>query len=290
MKKIGFIGLGVMGNPMAEHLLNKYQNLYVYTRSKEKAESLVNSGAIWCETVSELAKNCDVIVTIVGLNTDVQDIYLGKNGLINSCNPHTILIDMTTSSPTLAKEIYQKALLKELNVLDAPVSGGDLGAKNATLSIMVGGDEEIFNRCKGIFDTLGKNIVYQGPSGSGQHTKMVNQIVISGTMIGMVEAIVYAKHANLNIDTVLQSISSGAAASWQLDNNASKVVKKDYNPGFFIKHFIKDMHLAQDEARNVAIDLPGLDLVESLYTSLMENGYGNLGTQALIKYYEDNEI
>ncbi len=290
MKKIGFIGLGVMGNPMAEHLLNKYKELYVYTRSKTKADNLINNGAIWCETVSELAQKSDVIVTIVGLHTDVQDVYLGKNGLVNSCKPHTILIDMTTSSPTLAKDIYQKALLKEINVLDAPVSGGDLGAKNASLSIMVGGDEEVFNKCKDIFETLGKNIVYQGPSGSGQHTKMVNQIVISGTMIGMIEAIVYAKHANLNIDTVLQSISKGAAASWQLDNNAPKAISKDYNPGFFIKHFIKDMRLAQDEARNVAIDLPGLDLVESLYTSLMENGYGNLGTQALIKYYEDNEI
>ncbi len=290
MKKIGFIGLGVMGEPMAEHLLQKYQEIFVYTRSEKKAEGLIEKGATWCASVSELAQKCDLIVTIVGLHTDVQDVYLGKSGLINSCNPKTILIDMTTSSPTIAKEIYQKALTKDIYVLDAPVSGGDIGAKNGTLSIMVGGDEEVYNQCLEIFNTLGKNVVYQGPAGSGQHTKMVNQIVITGNMIGMVEALVYAKQANLNVATVLKSISRGAAGSWQLENNAPKIISKDYNPGFFIKHFIKDMHIAQDEARNGALDLPGLDLVESLYTSLMENGYGNLGTQALIKYYEDDEF
>jgi len=289
MKKIGFIGLGVMGQPMAKHLLNKYNEVYIYSRTEKKAEALIEMGAIWCQTISELAQKCDLIITIVGLHTDVQDIYLGKSGLINSCSQNTILIDMTTSSPTLAKEIYQKALTKNIKVLDAPVSGGDIGAINASLSIMVGGDEAVFNATKEIFDTLGKNVVYQGPAGSGQHTKMVNQIVIAGNMIGMVEALVYAKQANLNVETVLKSISRGAASSWQLDNNAPKMIKKDFNPGFFIKHFIKDMHLAQDEARNVALDLPGLDLVESLYASLMENGYGNLGTQALIKYYQNEE-
>ncbi|QVK17213.1 NAD(P)-dependent oxidoreductase [Mycoplasmatota bacterium] len=290
MKKIGFIGLGVMGIPMALHLLDKYKALYIYTRTEKKAEPLIEKGATWCPTIGDLAQNCDLIITIVGLHTDVQDVYLGKNGLINSCNPNTILIDMTTSSPSLAKEIDQKARTKNIHVLDAPVSGGDVGAQNATLSIMVGGDEDIFIECKEIFDTLGKNVVYQGHAGSGQHTKMVNQIVIAGNMIGMVEALVYAKQANLNVEAVLKSISKGAAGSWQLDNNAPKIVSKDYKPGFFIKHFIKDMHLAQDEARNVALDLPGLDLVESLYSSLMENGYGNLGTQAIIKYYEDDTI
>ncbi len=290
MKKIGFIGLGVMGNPMAEHLLDKYHELSIHTRTKKKAENLIAKGAVWYDSVAELAQHCDVIITIVGMHTDVQDIYLGKSGLINSCNPNTILIDMTTSSPTLAKDIYQKGLNKNIYVLDAPVSGGDIGAKNATLSIMVGGDKQIFLDCKEIFETLGTNIVYQGPAGSGQHTKMVNQIVIAGNMIGMVEAIVYAKQANLDVNTVLESISKGAAGSWQLTNNGPKILNKDYTPGFYIKHFMKDIHLAQDEARNVALDLPGLDLVESLYASLMENGYGNLGTQALIKYYEDEEF
>lgn len=290
MFKIGFIGIGVMGKSMAEHLLNKYKELYVYTRTKTKADSLIEHGAIWCESVAELAKNCNLIITMVGLQSDVQDIYLGKNGLLTNVLPDTILIDMTTSSPTLAIDIYQKALAKNVNVLDAPVSGGDVGAMNASLSIMVGGDEEVFIKCKEIFETVGQNIVYQGKAGSGQHTKMVNQIVIAGNMIGMVEAMVYAKQANLDVQNVLNSISKGAAGSWQLDNNAPRILNKDHNPGFFIKHFIKDMHIAQDEARNVAIDLPGLDLVESLYTSLLENGYGNLGTQALIKYYEDNEL
>ncbi|HEY8364853.1 MAG TPA: NAD(P)-dependent oxidoreductase [Haloplasmataceae bacterium] len=287
MRKIGFIGLGVMGEPMANNLLNKYQEIYIYTRTRKKAENLINKGAIWCDSISELASNCDLIITIVGFITDVQDVYLGKSGLLNYCKPGTILIDMTTSSPSLAKEIYEKAKAKNIYVLDAPVSGGDIGAKNASLSIMVGGDEEVFNECKEIFNTLGSNIVYQGPSGSGQHTKMVNQIVIAGNMLGMVEALVYAKQANLDVEKVLDSISKGAAASWQLNNNAPKILKKDYTPGFYIKHFLKDIHIAQTEARNVAIDLPGLDLVESLYNSLLENGYGNLGTQALIKYYED---
>lgn len=290
MKKIGFIGLGVMGEPMAENLLNKYKELYIYTRTPDKAQALIEKGAIWCDSISDLANQCNVIITIVGLVSDVQDVYLGKSGLINSCKEGTILIDMTTSSPTVAKEIYDKAKAKNIYVLDAPVSGGDVGAKNATLSIMVGGDENIFNECLPIFETLGKNIVYQGEAGSGQHTKMVNQIVIAGNMLGMIEALVYAKQAKLDIEKVLQSISKGAAASWQLDNNAPKVIKKDYSPGFYIKHFLKDIHIAQDEARKQALDLPGLDLVESLYASLLENGYGNLGTQALIKYYEDDEI
>ena len=290
MKKIGFIGLGVMGEPMAMHLLEKYHELYVYTRTKKKADAIINKGAIWCETIGELAEKCEIIITIVGMHTDVQDVYLGKSGLVNVCNPHTILIDMTTSSPSLAQEIYEKALTKEIFVLDAPVSGGDIGAQKATLSIMVGGDEDIYHECLPIFETLGKNIVYQGKAGSGQHTKMVNQIVIAGNMIGMVEALVYAKQANLDVNRALKSISSGAAGSWQLQNNAPKIINKDYEPGFFIKHFVKDIHLAQEEARNVATDLPGLDLVESLYASLMENGYGNLGTQALIKYYEDEEF
>lgn len=290
MKKIGFIGLGVMGEPMAMHLLEKYHELYVYTRTKKKADAIINKGAIWCETIGELAEKCEIIITIVGMHTDVQDVYLGKSGLVNVCNPHTILIDMTTSSPSLAQEIYEKALTKEIFVLDAPVSGGDIGAQKATLSIMVGGDENIYHECLPIFETLGKNIVYQGKAGSGQHTKMVNQIVIAGNMIGMVEALVYAKQANLDVNSALKSISSGAAGSWQLQNNAPKIINKDYEPGFFIKHFVKDIHLAQEEARNVATDLPGLDLVESLYASLMENGYGNLGTQALIKYYEDEEF
>lgn len=290
MSKIGFIGLGVMGEPMATRLLEAYKELYVYTRTKEKANKIIEKGATWLPTVADVAKVCDIVITIVGLEKDVEEVYLGKNGLINNALPGTILVDMTTSSPTLAREISLRGLEKGITVLDAPVSGGDIGAKKGTLSIMVGGNKEAFEKLLPIFEVLGTNIVYQGPSGSGQHTKIVNQIVIAGNMIGMVEGLVYAKQANLDLPTVLKSIGKGAAGSWQLDNNAPKIINQDYQPGFFIKHFLKDMHIAQEEARKAGLDLPGLDLVESIYNSLLENGYGNLGTQALIKYYADQDF
>ncbi|HEY8435781.1 MAG TPA: NAD(P)-dependent oxidoreductase [Haloplasmataceae bacterium] len=289
MFTIGFIGLGVMGAPMAERLLNRFGELYVFNRTKEKANKLIEKGAIWCDSPAELAKRCNLIFTIVGLPEDVQEVYLGKQGLVHHAEPGTILVDMTTSSPTLAKEISLQALERGVTVLDAPVSGGEIGAQKGILSIMVGGNREAFEKVLPVLEVLGQNIVFQGPSGSGQHAKIVNQIVIAGTMLGMIEGLVYAKTANLDLDAVLKSISKGAAASWQLEHNAPKVIAKDYQPGFYIKHFIKDMNIAQEEARKIALDLPGLDLVESMYNSLLENGYGNLGTQALIKYYMEDE-
>lgn len=289
MFTIGFIGLGVMGAPMAERLLNRFGELYVFNRTKEKANKLIEKGAIWCDSPAELAKRCNLIFTIVGLPEDVQEVYLGKQGLVHHAEPGTILVDMTTSSPTLAKEISLQALERGVTVLDAPVSGGEIGAQKGILSIMVGGNREAFEKVLPVLEVLGQNIVFQGPSGSGQHAKIVNQIVIAGTMLGMIEGLVYAKTANLDLDAVLKSISKGAAASWQLEHNALKVIAKDYQPGFYIKHFIKDMNIAQEEARKIALDLPGLDLVESMYNSLLENGYGNLGTQALIKYYMEDE-
>lgn len=289
MFTIGFIGLGVMGAPMAERLLNRFGELYVFNRTKEKANKLIEKGAIWCDSPAELVKRCNLIFTIVGLPEDVQEVYLGKQGLVHHAEPGTILVDMTTSSPTLAKEISLQALERGVTVLDAPVSGGEIGAQKGILSIMVGGNREAFEKVLPVLEVLGQNIVFQGPSGSGQHAKIVNQIVIAGTMLGMIEGLVYAKTANLDLDAVLKSISKGAAASWQLEHNAPKVIAKDYQPGFYIKHFIKDMNIAQEEARKIALDLPGLDLVESMYNSLLENGYGNLGTQALIKYYMEDE-
>lgn len=289
MFTIGFIGLGVMGAPMAERLLNRFGELYVFNRTKEKANKLIEKGAIWCDSPAELAKRCNLIFTIVGLPEDVQEVYLGKQGLVHHAEPGTILVDMTTSSPTLAKEISLQALERGVTVLDAPVLGGEIGAQKGILSIMVGGNREAFEKVLPVLEVLGQNIVFQGPSGSGQHAKIVNQIVIAGTMLGMIEGLVYAKTANLDLDAVLKSISKGAAASWQLEHNAPKVIAKDYQPGFYIKHFIKDMNIAQEEARKIALDLPGLDLVESMYNSLLENGYGNLGTQALIKYYMEDE-
>ena len=289
MFNIGFIGLGVMGAPMAERLLNHFGVLYVYNRTKEKANKLIEKGAIWCDSPAELAKQCNLVFTIVGMPEDVQEVYLGKSGLVNHAEPGTILVDMTTSSPTLATEISIQALEKGITVLDAPVSGGEIGAIEGTLSFMVGGNRDAYEKLLPIFELLGKNIVFVGPSGAGQHTKIVNQIVIAGTMLGMIDGLVYAKNAGLDPELVLQSISKGAAGSWQIDHNAPKVFNKDYQPGFYIKHFIKDMNIAQEEARKVALDLPGLDLVESMYNSLLENGYGNLGTQALIKYYMEDE-
>lgn len=290
MEKIGFIGLGVMGGPMAERLLAHFGELYVYNRTKEKANKLIEKGATWLDSVADIAKTCQIVFTMIGLPDDVNDVYLGKGGLINNAEEGTILVDMTTSSPTLAQKLSIAGLENGITVMDAPVSGGDVGAQNGTLSIMVGGNKETYEQLLPIFQKLGNNIVYQGPSGSGQHTKIANQIVIAGTMMGMIEGLVYAKNANLDLPTVLQSISKGAAGSWQLNHNAPKVIKNDYQPGFFIKHFLKDLNIAQEEARKIALDLPGLDLVESIYNSLLENGYGNLGTQALIKYYNDEEI
>ncbi|ERJ11536.1 NAD(P)-dependent oxidoreductase [Haloplasma contractile] len=283
---IGFIGLGVMGKPMAHNLIKNGYNVFIYNRTESKAEDLLEQGAIWCESTKELTKNSDLIITIVGTPSDVEELYLNKNGIIHNAKQGTIIIDMTTSTPTLAKRIYQKAQDKGIHTLDAPVSGGDIGAEKGTLSIMVGGDEEVFEKCLPLLTVLGKNIVYQGDAGNGQHTKVVNQIAIAGAVIGVVEALTYAKSSNLDLNKVLQSISNGAASSWQLKHIAPKIIEKDYQPGFYIKHFVKDMQIAQEEAHNMALDLPNLNLVESIYETLIENGFGNLGTQAIAKYYD----
>lgn len=285
MNKIGFIGLGVMGKSMAERLIENGNQLYIYTRTKSSADQLIERGCTWCDTPKEVADNCSVTISIVGEPNDVEHIYFGDNGLLSTEN-ECILIDMTTSEPSLAKKIYEFGLQKDIRTLDAPVSGGDIGAKKGTLTIMVGGDEEVFNKCVPIFKAMGSNITYVGEAGSGQHTKMVNQVAIAGTVIGMVEAITYAKNANLDLMKTIEIISTGAAESWQLKNLAPKVVEKDYSPGFFIKHFVKDINIAIDECRRNGIDLPVLTLVESIYESLIQNGYGNLGTQALYKYYD----
>lgn len=285
MKKIGFIGLGVMGNAMAQNLLRAGFNLFIYNRTKARGENLIELGAIWCDNPIEVAEKSDLTITIVGYPKDVREVYFGENGLLN-VEKETTFIDMTTSEPALAKEIYLAGKEKGIKCLDAPVSGGDVGAKNGTLTIMVGGDEEDFNNCLPVLKVLGDNIAYVGQASFGQHTKMVNQIAISGSVIGMVEALAYASSMDLDVKKVIQTISSGAAGSWQLINMAPRIIDKDYDPGFFIKHFIKDMNIAQKELRKIGIDLPALNLVESIYESLAENGYENLGTQALYKYYD----
>lgn len=284
-KKIGFIGTGVMGKSMAENLMKAGYDLSIYSRTKSKAESLLNTGASWKNSPKEMAQTTDIIITMVGYPSDVEEIYFGRDGLLSSLRKGSVVIDMTTSTPTLAKKVYEEGKKIGIHTLDAPVSGGDIGAQKGTLSIMVGGDQETFEEMLPIFQILGNNIVYQGEAGAGQHTKMCNQIAIASNMIGVTEALVYAKKAGLHPESVLQSISSGAAGSWSMSNLIPRVLKEDYSPGFFIKHFIKDMEIALQEAENMNLSLPGLALAKKMYESLANNGEENSGTQALIKYW-----
>ncbi|ENI8830244.1 NAD(P)-dependent oxidoreductase [Listeria monocytogenes] len=285
MEKIGFVGTGVMGSSMAAHLLEAGYEVSVYTRTKTKAKDLIDKGAIWTDTPGELASKVDILISMVGYPKDVEELYLGENGFLENLAVGTVAIDMTTSSPALAEKIARLGLEKGIGVLDAPVSGGDIGARNGTLSIMVGGSEEVFLKVKSIFDILGSSVVLQGDAGAGQHTKMVNQIAIASNMIGVTEAIIYAEAAGLNPSRVLDSISGGAAGSWSLINLIPRVLKDDFSPGFFIKHFIKDMGIAISEARQMGLELPGLTLAEKMYQTLAEQGLSEEGTQALIKYY-----
>lgn len=282
---IGWIGTGVMGKSMANHLLQAGYRLFVYTRTREKADELVRAGAEWCDTPTEIAERADVIFTIVGYPQDVEEIYFGDRGLIANSRPGTVLIDMTTSSPKLAQRIEEAAQAKGLHALDAPVSGGDIGARNAKLAIMIGGAEEPFATVQPILSLLGDNIVLQGAAGAGQHTKMCNQIAIASNMMGVSEAVQYATESGLDPAKVLQSIESGAAGSWSLSNLAPKMIAGNDQPGFYIKHFIKDMKIAIDAAEEMGLDLPGLKLAKSLYEQLANQGLENKGTQTLIEYY-----
>ncbi|EEO1124958.1 NAD(P)-dependent oxidoreductase [Listeria monocytogenes] len=285
MEKIGFVGTGVMGSSMAGHLLEAGYEVLVYTRTKTKAEDLLEKGALWIKTPGELANKVDILISMVGYPKDVEELYLGENGFLENLAVGTVAIDMTTSSPALAKKMAEFGREKGIGVLDAPVSGGDIGAKNGTLAIMVGGSEDVFLKVKPIFDILGSSVILQGDAGAGQHTKMVNQIAIASNMIGMTEAIIYAEAAGLNPSSVLDSISGGAAGSWSLANLIPRVLKDDFSPGFFIKHFIKDMGIAISEAKQMGLELPGLTLAEKMYQTLAEQGLSEEGTQALIKYY-----
>lgn len=284
---IGFIGTGVMGKSMAGHLMKAGFPLIIYTRTKEKASELIDNGAQWAETLEELAAKANVIFTMVGYPEDVKQIYLGANGILETVKAGSYVIDMTTSAPTLAEKIFEIAMEKGIHSIDAPVSGGDIGAREAKLSIMVGGVEEDFDRVRPLLERLGTNIVFQGRAGSGQHTKMCNQIAIASNMIGVCEAIVYAEKAGLNPNTVLKSITSGAAGSWSLSNLAPRMLAENFEPGFYIKHFIKDMKIALDEAEKMQMEVPGLALAKSLYEQLAEKGEEDSGTQALYKYWKD---
>ena len=284
---VGFIGLGVMGKSMAGHILDAGYALHVYTRTRSGADDLVSRGAVWENTVGELSRKCDAVITIVGFPADVEEVYLGDDGILNHMKEGGIVADMTTSSPDLAVTLSDNAAGKGIHSLDAPVSGGDLGARNAALSIMVGGDKAVFDAMLPLFEVMGKNIVYQGKAGSGQHTKMANQIAIASGMLAVCESLVYAKKAGLDPETVLQSIGQGAAGSWSLNNLGPRMIKGDMEPGFFIKHFIKDMNIAAQSSRELGLETPGLDLTLSIYRRMAEKGWENKGTQALFKHFEE---
>ncbi|MDN7241423.1 NAD(P)-dependent oxidoreductase [Planococcus sp. N028] len=285
--KLGFIGTGVMGNSLVQLLLNNHHEVFIYTRTAKKAENLVEAGAVLLESPKQVAEQADVIFTMVGYPKDVEEVYFGENGLLEYAKENAVLIDMTTSKPSLAQRIFQAAADKGVHALDAPVSGGDVGAKKGTLSIMVGGEQPTFISVLPLLELVGENIIYQGPAGAGQHTKMCNQINIASNMIGVCESLVYAKKAGLDPETVLRSISSGAAGSWSLSNLAPRMIADDFQPGFYIKHFIKDMKIAAEEAEAWGLNLPGLRLSLSMYESLVDKGYSDNGTQALIKYYDN---
>lgn len=282
MKKIAFIGVGVMGKYMVSNLLKNGFEVSIYARNKQKVEDTIKEGAIFCETIKKCVENKNAVISIVGYPKDVEYVYFSPNGIINSASKDTYLIDMTTTTPTLSIKIYEEAKEKNLKALDAPVSGGDIGAKNGTLSIMVGGEQKDFEACKNIFDSLGKTVIYEGKAGSGQHTKMANQIAIAGVMAGVSEAIAYGKKVGLDIPTMLNSISNGAAQSFHMTNNAPKMYKRDFEPGFYIKHMVKDLKIASEEMPNLEV----LKNVLHMYQTLEKNGDGNLGTQAICKYYE----
>lgn len=285
-ERIAFVGTGVMGASIVKHLLNNGHEVTIYTRTKEKAAPLLALGASWASSPAEAFEGKDIAFTMVGYPHDVEEVYFGENGLFQTAKAGSIVIDMTTSEPTLAKKIYAHAKTIGVNALDAPVSGGDIGAQNGTLSIMIGGDQDIFNRVSPVLRLFGENIVYQGEAGAGQHAKMCNQIVIASGMIGICESIGYGLKAGLDLPTVLRSISSGAAGSWSLTNLAPRMVAEDYAPGFYIKHIVKDLKIALEESEKMGISLPGLALAHEMYNKLIEEGYGEEGTQALIKAYK----
>lgn len=287
--RVAFIGTGVMGAAMAGHLMDAGHSLSVYNRSRDKADALVERGARWCASPGDAARDADVIITMVGFPADVEAVYLGADGIIDSAAPGSLLIDMTTSSPALARRIFAAAAERGLSALDAPVSGGDVGARNATLTIMVGGDEEAFLRARPLFEVMGRSFVLHGDAGAGQHCKMANQINIAASMLGLAESLAYAHAVGLDPARVIETLSGGSAQTWSLANYGPRILSGDLAPGFYVKHFIKDLRIALDEAASAGLSLPGLALAERLYTALADAGGDALGTQALWLLYADAE-
>ena len=279
--RIGWIGTGVMGASMCGHLMRAGFSVTVFNRTKAKAERLLSFGAAWADSPKAVAEASDVVFTIVGYPSDVRSVILGNDGVLAGCTQGKIIVDMTTSQPSLAVEIAQAAAKIGAHAVDAPVSGGDVGAREAKLSIMIGGDKEVVEALTPCWQAMGKTYVHQGPPGAGQHTKMVNQILVAAGMIGVCESLLYAYKARLDLDKVMQSVASGAAGSWALSNLGPRIIANNFAPGFFVEHFIKDMGIILDESRRMELSLPGLALVHQLYISLKANGHGRDGTQAL---------
>lgn len=279
--RIGWIGTGVMGSSMCGHLMTAGFSATVYNRSREKADELVAQGAQWSDSPRAVAEQSDIIFTIVGFPADVRTVVLGEDGCLAGGEAGNVLVDMTTSEPSLAVEIAEAAEAKGMHSVDAPVSGGDVGAKEARLSIMIGGDKDVVDALQPCWEAMGKTIVHQGGPGAGQHTKMVNQTLIATNMIGVCEALLYGHQAGLDLPTVMESVASGAAGSWSLSNLGTRIIDNNFDPGFFVEHFIKDMGIALDEAKRMGLSLPGLALAHQLYLALQAQGHGRDGTHAL---------
>jgi 3-hydroxyisobutyrate dehydrogenase len=279
--RLGWIGLGVMGSSMCRNLMRAGFSMTVFSRTASKAQPILKEGARWADSPKEVAAASDIVFSIVGFPSDVRQVILGPDGVLAGARPGSVIVDMTTSEPSLAIEIFEQARAKGVHALDAPVSGGDVGAREARLSIMIGGEREIAEALQPCWNALGKVIVYQGGPGAGQHTKMVNQILIATNMIGVCEALLYAYKAGLDLDAVLQSVASGAAGSWSLSNLAPRIIQNNFDPGFFVEHFIKDMGIALAEANRMGLAMPGLALARQLYESVKAQGYGRNGTHAL---------
>lgn len=288
--RIGFIGVGVMGSAMVANLLKNGHEVSVYSRTKGKCDAVIEQGAVWKCSVADCARDRDVVITMVGMPSDVEEVYFGAYGILASADAGAILIDMTTSSPKLARRIYVAAQERGSVALDAPVSGGDTGAKNGTLAIMVGGDRGAFDKLVPLFECMGKNIRYEGEAGMGQHCKMTNQIALAGAIAGVAEAVAYAEAVGLDRQSMLDTISTGAAGSWQMTNNGPKMIASDFAPGFYIKHFVKDMRLADEEALGHARALPVLEQVLEEFQTLSDAGHAEEGTQALIRAYREEIV
>ena len=286
MKDIAWIGVGIMGKSMVRNLRKAGYRLHIYARNRAKVEDVIQEGALFYDTIGECVQGCQAVITMVGFPQDVEEVYFQPGNILDRAAPGTYLIDMTTTSPTLAQRLYAEGTARGFRVLDAPVTGGDTGARDGTLSILVGGEEADYTACLPLFQAMGTNINRQGPAGCGQHAKLANQIMIAGTLSGICEALTYAKSQGLDLDRLVASLATGAAGSKQLDAFGGKLIAGDYAPGFFLKHFVKDMGLALSEAQAKGLSLEILDQALANYRQLEDQGYGDLGTQALIKHYQ----